>query len=107
MLRLQPDPAPSPPSSPAGTIVGQLTAVDPGNYTISNYSWVAVDTPNAFAVTRTGALNVTSVVDTLALSKNAWTYTVSVCDPYICGRCERRRRTEGLNCCSAPVIAYF
>lgn len=70
-----------------GTVIGSLSAIDPGNYTITNYSWVALDTPNSFGVSMAGAINVTSIVDTLALAKNTWTYTAQACDPFICGRC--------------------
>lgn len=66
--------------------MGILTAVDPGNYTIQNYTWVATDSPNSFNLSRSGAITVGSVVDTLALAKNSWTYTAQVCDAYICGR---------------------
>ncbi len=60
--------------------------MDPANYSISNFTWVAVDTPNLFAINRTsGVIYNTAIVDTLALSKGTWSYSVSVCNPYICG----------------------
>ncbi len=68
-----------------GTIVGTLVATDPANFTIANFSWASVDTPNAFAVSRAGVVTVSSVVDSLFLGMNKWLYSVSVCNPFVCG----------------------
>jgi hypothetical protein len=76
----------SPELLPAGTAIGTLSATDPSNFSISNFSWAAVDTPNVFSVSLGGIISFDVIVDTLALSKNSWTYAVSVCNPYICGR---------------------
>jgi hypothetical protein len=72
---------------PANSVVGTLVAVDPANYTVTNFTWASRDTPDLFSVSLSGVVGFASVVDTLALSKNTWNYVVSVCNPYICGRC--------------------
>lgn len=69
-----------------GTVVGNVGASDPSNFTIANYSWAAVDVPNTFAVgNATGLITVAGSIDTLALAKTVWLYSLSVCNVFICG----------------------
>jgi hypothetical protein len=59
--------------SPVGTLVGNVGATDPANFTVSNYSWSTVDTPNAFSIDpQSGNVTLTSVIDTLVLLKSTW-----------------------------------
>lgn len=70
-----------------GTVVGSVGASDPSNFTITNHSWVAVDSPNAFAIDATTGLVTFAIgaIDTLVLGKSTWRYTLAVCDAYACG----------------------
>ncbi len=72
---------------PVNTLAGNLTAVDPAGYTITNFTWAAVASPNSFSISLGGSVTFAAVVDTLALSNSVWSYSVNVCNPYICGRC--------------------
>ena len=72
--------------SALGTVVGNVGASDPSNFSISNYSWAAIDYPNAFAIDNSGLITISASIDTLALSKSVWAYVVAVCNAFICGQ---------------------
>src|SRR6185437_2277074 len=47
-----------------GTLVGNVMATDPANFTITRYQWQSVDSPNAFAInSSSGNITVAQVVD--------------------------------------------
>ena len=63
--------------SPVGALVGNPLGVDPNNFTF-NYTWGAVDNPNAFAVNRGGNITVSLVQDTLLTLKPTFSYALNM-----------------------------
>lgn len=61
---------------PAGTLVGNVLATDPNNYTVSSIRFGNAEMPNAFAINNQGNITVTQTIDSLALLKNSWKYLV-------------------------------
>ena len=88
--------------SPVGTLVGNVAAIDPANFTVRDYVWAFVDPvrptvvenlfgrliislapfrslmqSNPFAIDRTnGTIIFTSFIDTIVLLKNVWTVSL-------------------------------
>jgi hypothetical protein len=60
-----------------GTLVGNVMATDPSNFTVTSYAFTNAETPDAFAIGPDGNVTVKQRVDSLALLKSVWTYTVN------------------------------